>query len=81
MIGWCHNCMTVQHRRDARWIPHAWDGGRVLETCVSCEEPWGFGVWEWPTNACTERHADRRDVLYPGDCDCELRWAEKELGV
>lgn len=32
---------------EARYLPMAWNSGKREWACVSCDEPWGVGVWDW----------------------------------
>lgn len=70
-VMWCHQCCTFQHFRDLRR-----DADSYVCIKVDCLERWPFGVWDmrdqpdYAGSPCWSSHADRNDVLYPGQCDC-----------
>lgn len=52
VVGWCHQCGTLQLLRDAPWLPVRWiyDDDEPVPCCIECREsePWEFGVWDLP---------------------------------
>ena len=56
LLGWCHQCGTIQAGSDARHASLWWKrevGDSELTWCCTtpgCDEPWGVGVW--PGSPC-----------------------------
>jgi len=75
-VGWCHQCGTIQLKREMPMESLPWTDGPE-PVCVIClDEPWGLGVWPKGDHSSTcptiqvakARTEDWSPIL--AECDC-----------